>query len=161
MTESHDNYPPYNSWVWGGVGWYLFTPYTPSHLRLFRETVQNDSYITVNIYWKSRNLPDTDVRNYSKDLRLFLIFWPMPPNKSSRGGCMALPPPPSHALSIYYINPNNFPCSLITKPLVSLNIFISFLKSLISREKKRSETPLWTCLSLLTYSLTHRLSLTA
>ena len=30
---------------------------------------QNVSDITENIYWKSRNLPDTDVRNYSIDLQ--------------------------------------------------------------------------------------------
>ena len=30
------------------------------------------SYITANIYFKSRNLPNTDVRNYSIDLQYFL-----------------------------------------------------------------------------------------
>ena len=31
--------------------------------------IQIGSYITANIYCKSRNLPKTDVRNYSIDLR--------------------------------------------------------------------------------------------
>ena len=29
-------------------------------------------YISANIYCKSRNLPNTDIHNYSKDLRQFL-----------------------------------------------------------------------------------------
>ena len=32
-------------------------------------SLQSVSYVTTNLYCKSRNLPNTDVRNYSIDLR--------------------------------------------------------------------------------------------
>ena len=31
--------------------------------------IQNVAFLTANIYYKSRNLPNTDIHNYSTDLR--------------------------------------------------------------------------------------------
>ena len=45
---------------------YIYIPLAPLYTYIY---IQSISYITVNIYCISRNLPNIDVHNYSLDLR--------------------------------------------------------------------------------------------
>ena len=48
---------------------FLGFPTFPVNTKKICKYILGDPEVTANIYWKSRNLPNTDTQNYSTDLR--------------------------------------------------------------------------------------------